>query len=33
LAKVVALSVQMLNRKPANETVTIVEEEAVDYEV
>ena len=30
--KVVALSMQMLDRKPADEPVMIVEEEAVDYE-
>jgi hypothetical protein len=28
----VALSMQMLDRKPADEPVMIVEEEAVDYE-
>jgi single-strand DNA-binding protein len=30
--KVVALSMQMLDRKPADEPVMVVEEEAVDYE-
>jgi hypothetical protein len=30
--KVVALGMQMLDRKPADEPVLTVEEEAVDYE-
>jgi hypothetical protein len=32
LTKVVALAMQMLDRKPSDEPVMTVEEEAVDYE-
>jgi hypothetical protein len=33
LTKIVALSMQMLDRKPADELVLTVEEETIDYEI